>query len=313
VLHFGSQEVIWQCQNARRSESGCSDKPLGRNVSQTFIYGMAEDIPYWKLAEDPRQLWYRTVQQYSRLQLTFEEDKMPALAALTQNMETLRVDDRFLAGLWEKTLLLDLLWMVLPLPTTGRLATWRAPTWSWACVESQVCWGSDVDYVLSSVEVVDIHYVTTGPACMGKIQEASITLRVPLLRAGFERGRLCLDSTTPLLNDITIYDQSMDYDFSVPGLCHISVTTEVFIAPIGIDKLNCRHTGIVLLKRQDSTLYERVGYAEIRHREVETIDKEWSLSPRIFLYSKHEKNRNEKIDIVTTLLIGLPVCTVTII
>jgi hypothetical protein len=313
VLHFCSQEVIWECQNARRSESGCSDKPSGRNDFKTYMHTMYEATPYSKLAKDFRKLWYKTVQEYSRLQLTFEKDKMPALAALTQDMETLRADDRFLAGLWEKTLLLDLLWMVWPSPKTGRLATWRAPTWSWACVQSQVVWGSSVDYVLGSVEVVDIRYVTTGPACMGEIQEASIILRVPLLRAGFESGRLCLDSTTPLLYDITICNEKMDYDFSVPGLCHISSTTEVFIAPIGIDKVNYAHTGIVLLKRQDRPLYERVGYAQIRHRELEIMDNRLRSTRDMLRSSKPSVDGNEKLDLVNTHLLGLPVCSVTII
>jgi hypothetical protein len=308
VLHFGAQEVIWECLNARKSESGCSDKPLGRNDCRKYKHLSIDATPYSKLADDSRKLWYKTVQEYSGLQLTFEKDKMPALAALTQEMEILRADDRFLAGLWEKTLLLDLLWMALPRPKTGRLATGRAPTWSWACLKSPVMWEPCVDNVLGSVEVVDIRYVTKGPACMGEIQEASITLRVPLLKARFEQrgrgGTFCLDSAIPFLNDIIIRNEMMDYDFSVPGPGHISSPTEVFIAPIGIDKINHAHTAIVLLKRQDrpGALYERVGYAEIQHRESVEM-----------LHERAGVDRNEKMDFVNTFLIGLPVCNVTII
>ncbi|KAF2452060.1 HET-domain-containing protein [Karstenula rhodostoma CBS 690.94] len=316
VLHFCSQEVIWECQNARRSESGCSDKPLGSKDTQTYKTTMYGAVPYSKLAEDPRKLWYRTVQDYSRLQLTFEKDKMPALAALTRDMETLRADDRFLAGLWEKTLLLDLLWMVWPSPKTGRLATWRAPTWSWACVQSQVMWGSSVDHVLESVKVDDIRYVTTGPACMGEIQEASISLHVPLLRAKFdsarfESARLCWDPITPFLYDLVIQDEKMDYDFSLPGPCNILSPTEVFIAPIGINKLNCHHTGIVL-RKQDRSIYERVGYAEIQHREVVDMFDKGLRGGRGMTWSFSVEG-NEKLDLVTTFFMSIPVCSVTII
>ncbi|PQE28701.1 hypothetical protein CJF32_00003916 [Rutstroemia sp. NJR-2017a WRK4] len=321
VLHFGAQEVIWECLNARKSESGCSDQPLGRNDCDTYVNKRDGTITYSKLANDSRKLWYKIVHEYSRLQLTFEKDRMPALAALTQDMEMLRADDRFLAGLWEKTLLLDLLWMVWPpRPKTGRLATWRAPTWSWACVQSQVMWWSWVEYVLDSVEVVDIRYVTKGPACMGEIQEASITLRVPLLRARLERRErrdtLCLDSATPFLKDILIRNQSMDYEFSVPGPYHIPSPTEVFIAPIGIDKHDYSHTGIVLLKRQDRALvlYERVGWVSFQHREiVEMLYQPVRTSGDGALSSEPTADRNAKMDFVTTLLIGLPVCSVTII
>lgn len=83
VLHFCPQEVMWECQTTRKSESGCSDEDLGRDESH-YAWTMYEAVPYWKLAENPRLLWYRTVQEYSRLQLTFEKDKIPALAALIQ-------------------------------------------------------------------------------------------------------------------------------------------------------------------------------------------------------------------------------------
>lgn len=314
TLHFCSQEVVWECQNARRSESRFIEQPLGSKDTRTYMHTMYEATPYSKLAKDPRMLWYRTIQEYSRLQLTFEEDKMPALAALTQDMEAMRVDDRFLAGLWEKTLLLDLLWMVWPAPKTGLRATTRAPTWSWASVRSQVIWGSSVEYILSSVKVDNIRYVTTGPPSMGVIQEASITLRVPLLRARLESGELCWDPTTPFSSKIVIKDKKMDYDFSVPGQFHIPSPTEVFIAPMGIDKLNCYHAGIVLLKKHGMALYERVGCVRIAHREVVEMMEEQMMSARDTTRSSQlSELRSEKMDLVTTLLTGLPVRSVTII
>jgi hypothetical protein len=97
VLHFCSQEVMWECRESRKSESGCSEEIVGRGAA--IEHTTYESVPYWELEEHPRKLWYRTVQEYSGTQLTFEKDKMAALAALTQKMETLRVDDRFLAGL----------------------------------------------------------------------------------------------------------------------------------------------------------------------------------------------------------------------
>lgn len=91
----------------KESESGCSDEDLARDESH-YAWMKYEAVPYWKLADSNiRLLWYRTVQEYSRLQLTFEKDQIPALAALIQRIESKRVGDRFLAGLWEKTLLLD--------------------------------------------------------------------------------------------------------------------------------------------------------------------------------------------------------------
>jgi hypothetical protein len=262
---------VTECRESRKSESGCSDEIISRGA--TIENTMYESVPYLELEEHPRKLWYRTVHEYSGMQLTFEKDKMAALAALTQKMETLRVDDRFLAGLWEKTLLLDLLWMMWPSPNTGRSATWRAPTWSWTSVRSQVMWDNNVDSVLSSVQVADIGYTTVGPAHMGDIGEAVITLRAPLIRATIENGRVCLNPTTPSLGQIAIYDQKEDYVFSMPGQHQVLSGTEVAIVPIGIGRSNNCHIGIVLLSRQGTLLYERVACIGLIHRDIKVMLK----------------------------------------
>ncbi|PMD11977.1 HET-domain-containing protein [Hyaloscypha hepaticicola] len=304
VLHFCSQEVIWECRESRKSESGCSDKDLSTDKPY-YKDTMDAAVPYWKLEEDPRKLWYRTVHEYSRMQLTFEKDKFPALAALTQKMETLRGDDRFLAGLWEKTLLLDLLWMVWPSPVTGRSATWRAPTWSWASVQSQVMWESSVDSVLSSVQVVDIHYTTEGPTHMGEIREAAIILRAPVIRARIENNRPCLDPTITSLGEIAIINEKIDYLFSMRGKYHVSSGTKVSIIPIGISMRNHRYTGIVLITRDGTLLHERIGYVELAHHNTRGI-----LEGDI----KAGKGTEEaNINYVNSILTNLPLSNITIV
>jgi hypothetical protein len=57
---------------------------------------MDHTVSYWLLAKDPRRLWYRTVEEYSLVKLTFEKDKLAALAALAQRMEGIRVNDNYL-------------------------------------------------------------------------------------------------------------------------------------------------------------------------------------------------------------------------
>jgi hypothetical protein len=311
VLHFCSQEVIWQCAHKRRSESGCSDEDTGKDEPR-YNWSKYDAVPYWKLAQDPRRLWYRTVQEYSRLQLTFGKDRLPALAALTQNMENLRVNDRFLAGLWKNTLLLDMLWMVWPRPKTGRLATWRGPTWSWVSSQGQVIWESSVDSVLSFVQVVDVQHSTEGPAHMGEIREATITLRGPLMAASINDGRVCFDTSTPLFQDITIENEKNDYVFSSPGDDQIASGTKVWIVPIGFTRVNYRHTGIVLLNRQHGSLYERIAYVELRHRAISEL-KDSHRNDRYENLVEHGKFKEAKTDLVNDILRALPSCTIKII
>jgi hypothetical protein len=160
---------------------------------------------------------------------------------------------------------------VWPSPKTSRSSTFRAPTWSWTSVQSQVMWESSVDSVLSSVQVAEIRYTTMGPTHMGEVGVAALTLRAPLVKATIESGRVCLNPTTSPLSQIVLYDQKNDYVFSMPGQHQVLSGTEVAIVPIGISRTNNCHTGIVLLPRQGTLLYERIGYIQLMHRNNKDV------------------------------------------
>ncbi|KAF4635761.1 hypothetical protein G7Y89_g2333 [Cudoniella acicularis] len=112
ILHYRSDEVVWECRCSINGESGKSEdltKLAEYHGDEETILPVYNFTSYWKLARAPRLSWYRTVQKYSRLQLSYESGRMIAISALAQRMERLRGDGRYLAGLWEKTLLFDLL------------------------------------------------------------------------------------------------------------------------------------------------------------------------------------------------------------
>jgi hypothetical protein len=282
VLHFCAQEVVWECRSKRRSESGCNDEDLDERSYASLIYA---HVPYWKLAENPARLWYRTIQEYSGLDLTFANDKMAALAALTQRMERLRVDDQFLAGLWKKTLLLDLLWVVWPSPKRGRTQprpdVAGAPKWSWPSVHGQVMWESLSTSTLSSVRIVDIHYVCVGSSHMGDVSEAKITLRAPLIIAGklledfletrrmyYERshadGQITdaippeVDAPSPL-DEIAVYEFDPDYCIDEAFGPGSPTDINVFIIPIGCAIMGS-HAGLCVRRSRDHSTYERFGF-----------------------------------------------------
>ncbi|KAL8388885.1 hypothetical protein RB599_010180 [Gaeumannomyces hyphopodioides] len=84
-------------------------------------------------------LWQRVVEDYSRRALTFESDRLPAIAALATRMARL-LDDTYVAGLWRSRMLEGLEW-----DCSGkywrerrRASVRRAPSWSWACLEHRL-------------------------------------------------------------------------------------------------------------------------------------------------------------------------------
>lgn len=279
VLHFCAQEVVWQCHAVQRSESGSNDKDL----SDDGEYGelQHQGVPYSILEKSPRYLWYRTVQDYSRLEMTFESDKMPALAGLATRMEAMRHGDRYLAGLWEKTLLFDLLWSVEPSPVPGKLRNPQFPSWNWASIKSQVMWSENVDSTLTSVIVEQVRFVATGPSHLGEFSEATVTIQAPLIDASWLLSHHRHTPHDESHND-DITERLYLLDYKVDCLPNDSSPARYkpdpsgFLVPIGVSRTYHVFIAVHVRLRPGSICYERLGYVELSHlsmhRLLEAID-----------------------------------------
>lgn len=185
VLHFCAQEVIWVCRSTtlRQKESESNE----RHLSPIHLHRVYSDMPYQIPSERPDLLWYRMVSEYSNLRLTnTDEDRMAALAGNVKRIQNHHQRGKYLIGLWENSLILDLCWesgMISSLDSRRKL---RYPSWSWASVHTQVSWDSDVDeaYVpLSTIEGIDVVY--DGPDNLGKASNSSmssIQIAAPVLK-----------------------------------------------------------------------------------------------------------------------------------
>jgi len=84
--------------------------------------------------------WLQIIEDYTKRNLAFESDKLPALQGLAQYVIDL-TRDQYIFGLWESSIELGLLWRTAPYESTGerrgRVAD-RAPSWSWASVDGRV-------------------------------------------------------------------------------------------------------------------------------------------------------------------------------
>lgn len=149
------------------------EKSKGKSLS---VY----DKDYFHGCHDDRsRAWWRTVENYSKLDVTRQEDRLPAMAAMAQRMQELRGGDRYLAGLWEKTLLRDVLWVRRD-ERCRRPRKWRAPSWSWASVEGGVV-HRNFEPLDELIEVTDIEHETEGQTHLGLVKRASISFLAPLM------------------------------------------------------------------------------------------------------------------------------------
>ncbi|KAH8890115.1 HET-domain-containing protein [Thozetella sp. PMI_491] len=85
----------------------------------------------------PIQQWHGIVEQYSKLDLTKQTDRLPALSGLASRMS--RFLGAYHAGLWESSLFYDLAWRVDKLCDSLYCSKeYRGPSWSWASVNTAI-------------------------------------------------------------------------------------------------------------------------------------------------------------------------------
>lgn len=132
AISYSTDELQWHCRSTRSCE--CRGKA---NDQQ-----MASILPGQSQLETLRQ-WDRLVRIYTQRQLTYPEDKFPAISGISQLIHK-RTGWRYLAGLWEDHLICQLLWErhsfhpFVEDTDTSMPSKYRAPSFSWASVECPV-------------------------------------------------------------------------------------------------------------------------------------------------------------------------------
>ncbi|KAF4632556.1 hypothetical protein G7Y89_g5570 [Cudoniella acicularis] len=133
VLHFGSTQLFWECQNL---PDGCEMSPAGFGVGPHPKPPTVKP-PFCLEPWNSRGNWVGIVTHYTQLHLTRpDEDIFVALAGIAEREAKSR--GRYIAGFFRDRFLDSLLWNIgliyLPNWTTTRYkgAKYRAPTWSWA-------------------------------------------------------------------------------------------------------------------------------------------------------------------------------------
>jgi hypothetical protein len=166
TFSFVGTEIIFECQQGVQCECGeCGE-----------LYGIKSGKASFADAEH----WRDIVQRFTATSLSFGRDTLPALSGFAKRWLVVRPDDTYLAGLWRSTLLLDILWST---EEASRARPWRAPSWSWASVDTND-WliqfrmhdddAKDFEFL---VEVVDVHCTSSGADPTGTVAFGHLVLR----------------------------------------------------------------------------------------------------------------------------------------
>ena len=159
VLHFCSQELVWECREETICE--CGGISTVRNQRERLLLmseGVGPSRMFWKRflpipnvakifstgnLQAMSDQWHGIVERYSALKLSKETDRLPALSGLAIRASSILGE--YLCGLWFDTFIDDLLWRVPMLDHgSGRPAKYIGPSWSWVSVKGSVKYWQDL-------------------------------------------------------------------------------------------------------------------------------------------------------------------------
>ena len=162
VLQLCGSQLSWECHSLNACETWPTGLPPNmwvnttRTTSRTAsteVFGFhrtdgSESVRISTNENDIlntttfRELWKHIVSDYSMCDLTFPSDKLVALSGIAKHMEQLLKID-YWAGLWAFDLIPELIWYI-PQPSIPKTEAdsliYRAPSWSWACLDGEVDW-----------------------------------------------------------------------------------------------------------------------------------------------------------------------------
>ncbi|KAH8778547.1 heterokaryon incompatibility protein-domain-containing protein, partial [Diaporthe sp. PMI_573] len=142
-VHFGDQEVFFECLEMRASEYMGSDQDYEWSPLSSDAF-FKEHLPIRDVIKGGLyKPWHNLLKQYTTLQLTKSDDRLVALSGVAQYFKKLfSPDDYYIAGLWRSRLPTEMFWQLTrESPREDwekRKKTHRYLTFSWLSVKGSV-------------------------------------------------------------------------------------------------------------------------------------------------------------------------------
>jgi len=261
VVHFGEHQIFWACNSSFQSQDGWHHSKWNPGQKKSLSD------------------WNSIVTEYSDLQLTYESDRLPAIAAIVLRAMQIRQHDTYIAGMWKDTLIPDLLWYTINLQARPR-STYSIPTWSWASASGGVQHYIREEPFQQIAQVLDVICTSIGMPHMGQVEDAYITLQgpacslpksaYPILGKKIE-AKLWHHIDVPLMSDIR-YSVFGDFDWQAvkPPVGSDHELTVLFLCEeLGDPARVGQHFGGIVLEAVENDAYERVGFVHIYPDPIE--------------------------------------------
>ncbi|KAH8695708.1 heterokaryon incompatibility protein-domain-containing protein [Phaeosphaeriaceae sp. PMI808] len=184
ILHYTATELLFECKTSYRCE--CSPERKAYPTTPSLIPKAAASKKRGAIWD----AWQHIVEQYSGRDLTVPGDRLPAISGIASKIHK-ATHSEYIAGLWKGNLASDLLWTASPLASTkgNRLAleTWRAPSFSWASLDTPITYAhlddEESESFLSTISILETSITPKGLNPLGTLASANITIRGPVVTA----------------------------------------------------------------------------------------------------------------------------------
>jgi hypothetical protein len=164
TLHCTPGAMVFECKTHQRSES--QSPPYASTIEGTFGSPVTAE-----------EKWEYIVDCYSRRELTYNKDKLPAISGIAA-LVGFEMKDQYLAGLWQSSLLKNLLWHPIGGASASVLtsAEYIAPSWSWASINRGIAW-NPVREPKFLATVLEARCLSKGRNIYGEVSGGRIVLR----------------------------------------------------------------------------------------------------------------------------------------
>ncbi|EFX01638.1 het domain containing protein [Grosmannia clavigera kw1407] len=219
IIHYGAQQLYWECLSSSHRQDGKYHDdavnfqeevglvPLGNYKRTLGLYSPtdAEMLEEYRSAlsrfmPDVKDVerclhmdqWYYTVMDYTRWNLTFQSDKLAAIAGVAKTVQQQR-GYTYLAGMWREDLVRGMMWWLCDIELSTASAIERSriicdtlPSWTWARHSGEI------DFIVSPEreavsQVVSVSYEENGS--FGQISSARLRLNGPVVMGHYNVSR----------------------------------------------------------------------------------------------------------------------------
>ena len=310
TLYFGSDQLSWECRELESCEMVPGGLPLISMVTMSIggthwtgpqgvkrwrddvreAVAMASGSCSFRLLQKAYRPWEYIVSIYATCGLSKEEDKLVALSGIAKEMQRL-LKDEYLAGLWRRTLVHDLLWNVLYTSKTEqyRKSTLnRSPSWSWASIDSPILfhgatdWHSEKDKTLLNgrvlIEIMETSITALGGDPTGQVLCGAISLRGVIKTAHQNLTSIGQEEGNPCLWTIDGH-KLCRMDLDERDFCKANNVTCI---PLLLDRRGTIDGLVLAPDQQHEEVYRRIGtfqvqaanFPEPRYRGMAGIDQD---------------------------------------